>query len=98
MALDSTSTYADVKAQYQNNGDYDITESVASAKLFIEAIRHLRGVVRAQRGVGVDGGGEYEMATLDQEMKDAREFVRDNSGTSGAGGGVVFADMRGFRD
>ncbi len=99
MALDSTSTYTDVKAQYQNNADYDIDGSVTKARLFIEAIRHLLGIVRAQRATGVDGGGEYEMAPLDQQMNDARAFVRDNSGSNaGSGGGVIHTSMRSFRD
>ena len=96
MALDKNSTFADVKAQYQDNAGYDITGSVSSARLFIEAIRHLRGVVRAQRATGVDGGGEFEMATLDQEMKDAREYVRDNA--SSTTGVMIHTDMRRFRD
>ena len=98
MALDKNSTFADVKAQYQDNAGYDITGSVSSARLFIEAIRHLRGVVRAQRATGVDGGGEFEMATLDQEMKDAREYVRDNTSITTVGGAVIHTDMRSFRD
>ena len=41
MAPTSTSTFAEVAAQYDDNADYDLNGSVSQAKLFIHAARIL---------------------------------------------------------
>jgi hypothetical protein len=41
LDLDSTSTFAEILAAYDNNADYDLVGSVTKAKDFIQACRFL---------------------------------------------------------
>lgn len=88
MALSSTSTFDEVVSQYDDNAGYDIENSVAKAKLFVEACR----ILKRRRPTGVQGDGQYMQYTpesITEELNAALAFLaandRSNAASSSAG-------------
>ena len=98
MALSSSSTYADAHAQYRDNLNYDVEESLAKSKLFVEACRWLIDpAVTPKRTTGIDDGAELEIDTtvLKDQLNTALEWYQDNK--DDGFGSVVHPDFEGLR-
>ena len=81
MALNSTSTTAEVLAQYIDNSDWD--GNPAKAALALQAVR----ILMAKRPENMaDGDGQsMNYASLATEKKDLEAFVRSTSTTAVTG-------------
>lgn len=83
MAITSASTQADIVGQYLDNAGYDITESVASAKLFVEACRALLIMQPSDWQHGASKIG-FDPAEWRREKLEAQTWIQAN-GTAGQG-------------
>jgi hypothetical protein len=89
MAIDSTSSLADVKAAYYDSADYDIDASdTGKCKLFIVACRQLllRLNKRAAHG-GRSEEVEIDPGVLERQIADAKRWLfvqnkNDNGGST----------------
>ncbi len=100
MALSSTSTNAQVKAAYEDNASYDINNSVAECRDFIQAAR-----IRINRMANEIENGNARVSEsyqrIEAQLKEALRWLRvnDPSASSAAHGGSVshisFEDFRG---
>ncbi len=98
MGLTSSSTFAQVTAQYEDNCSYDLNDSVAECKLFIQAARFL---LRRMVDEGQHGDERYRDSYLkiQAELEKAEAWWRENDpDAAGAGGSVVHADLQTLRD
>lgn len=92
MALASTSSLADIKAQYMNNAGYEAAGSAAMAWLFAEACRCW--LLNPTRTAGGDGGEiQFDPKTIERQMEKAEVYARKS--TSGR---VRYASFEDFRD
>lgn len=102
MAITSTSTPAEIKAEIFANLDYDLTNSVEKCKACILACRWWNLTVPKRMRHGGAAGDEYEhdTAVVSDVLKNAERWLAAND-TSAApqvgGGGVVFMDLSEFR-
>ena len=100
LALTSSSTNAQVWAEYEDNSDYDITGDVAKVKLFIVACRFiLRRMAEEFTKGGATVKERYEK--IQKQLDEALAWWRSND-TSAVSAGtsetVVYSDFRDFRD
>ena len=97
MAISSSSTDAEVKAQYDDNCDYDLVGSVSKCKLFIHAARIMK---RKPIYVMGEGGQAIQYKHDPEELRKAESWLaaNDRTSTSGVGAGSVRAySMRNLR-
>ena len=94
MSVTSTSTSAEVKAAYEDNCGYDITNDVAKCKDFIIACRIRIG--RMAEEVRSSGGSSVSdtYKKLQDEQRKAESWLRANDTT--ATSAVVGSRVRGF--
>ncbi len=95
MAIGSSSTLAEVEAQYDDNASYFENNSVAQAKLFVTAVVMLKRRHTSEK--------KHENVTirrtvevLDDEIRDARDFINNNDSTR-SGPRVTRVDLRRFK-
>ncbi len=97
--LTSDSTYAQVKAAYDNNSTYDLEASTSKAKLFIQACRVLlQRIAERSKSGGVEL--EKNVEVIEQQQKDALTWLRANDATiaaQGSQGYVRHFEMKEFR-
>lgn len=108
MALGTNPTFAEVKAAYAANVGYDLESSTAMAKEFIKACRLLLSpqfsVKSMSHGLSRGGGGEQvelDMAFVERQLQAALAWLQATDPDlcpSPGGGGVVHADLSGFRE
>jgi hypothetical protein len=99
MALSSTSTLEDAVAQYRTNMTYDLQNSVAMCKAFIEACRFLlesrpNQVAQGTDSISIDPGA------IQRQHDQAMAWWRANDTSSAPKARkshVRYADFRGFR-
>jgi len=96
MALDSSSTLAQVKAAYDDNSDYDLADSVAKAKLFIQACRILLRRLPAEQG-DRDQKLRIEPARIQEQLDNALAWLRGHPGFASGDGQTTLVDVSGFR-
>jgi hypothetical protein len=98
LAISSTSTLAEVIAQFEDNADYDVSADTAKAKLFIVACRIL---LRRNPNEVAHGTGRVriEPGAIQGELDAAMAWLKANDSTSVAGprGYVRYANFRNFR-
>lgn len=98
MALTSASTYAEVTAAYEDNCSYDLHNSAAECRAFIQAARIL---LRRMVDEGQHGDERYRDSYLKikGELEKAEGWWQANDSTAAAvGGSVVHADLSTLRD
>jgi len=78
MALSSTSTLAEVEAQYDDNADYAEVESVAKAKLYIHACRILLRRYRSSQSGGRVSQSR-DLVGLREDLREAERWQRVHS-------------------
>jgi len=84
MALSSSSTLAEIQAQYDDNADYDVEGSTAKAKLFIEACRMLlRRMMEEVRKGGSSVRDAYQK--IENQLDMAIEWWQENDTTTESG-------------
>lgn len=92
--LSSSSTLAEIKDAYLDNGSYEEDDSTTKAAAFITACRLLL-IKLPKKAVKSAAEVELEPGLIKAELTSARRWLA----TKGAvGGGVTHVDMRGFRD
>ena len=96
MAIDSSSTQAQIVAQYLDNLGYDHSGSVSAAKLFIEACRALL-VMHPDKWEGEDTNFEFDKSLWTKELEKAQDWLNANSTASGTGSVRHLAFGVGFR-
>lgn len=99
MALDSTSTLAEIQAEYLDNMSYEREGSTTKARLFIEACMALALRTPKRTSHGGGGGSELEIdtAVLQSERDKAERWLSSHKtvATGGAGAQVlVFNEFR----
>lgn len=84
--VDSSSTLAEVEAQYDDNADWREERSLAKAKLFAQACRIL---IRRYKSTGSGGGMSYgrDMGRLADELDAATTWIGTSQAAT-AGGSV----------
>lgn len=98
MAINSSSTLADVRAAFIDNATYAADDSPAKCREFIAACHALLITVpnRSSRG-GTEGDViEFDMALVERRLKEAEAWLQ----TAGAcdGDRVRYVSFEGFRD
>ncbi len=96
--LSSTSTYAEILAEYMDSAVYEEDGDVAKARAFVTACRFLlRYPSRLQVG-GRQAGHEMEIdvTSLRAEMKAAQEWIAANETVTG--GRTTWGDFTNFRE
>jgi hypothetical protein len=74
--INANSTIDQIYASYRNNASYEEEGDVTKAKRFITAVRFLLGMAKRERKGGASGAEhEFDLETLREELKDARNFV-----------------------
>lgn len=99
--LSSSSSFAEIRAAFDDNASYEEDGSVIKAKAFVTACRMLlrRMPKRASVGGGGGAGGhelETDPAVIKEMMTDAQEWIAANDVV--AGGRTTYADFTNFRD
>lgn len=99
MALSSSSTLAQVEAQYDDSAGYETLGTqaarVTACKLFLGAIRILKR--RTAKSIAGDGANISER-DLTTDIAEAREFLKNNDSTLRAGPTVTRVSFRDFRN
>lgn len=96
MAIDSTSTYAQVEAEYRDTADYLIDQSASKARRHAAAIRHLLVLLPSN---SVKGANSVSMRVdlLHDELRRAEAYALA-AGRSSPSANVIRPDFRGMRD
>ena len=98
MALSSSSTLAQVEAQYDDNAGYETLGSKSlrgpAAKLFLEATKILKR--RTAKSIAGDGANITER-DFTTDIAEAREFLNNNDSDLRAGPTVTRVGFRDFR-
>ena len=98
LALNSTSTLAAVTAAYDDNVDYDLSDSVVKCKDFIQACRIL---LRRQADESQHGDSsvrdEYRKIEARLEQAEAWWATNDSSAATRFAGSVKYPSFEGFR-
>jgi hypothetical protein len=89
MSLSSSSTLAEVEAQYDDNASYDLSGSVASCKLFIEAARLLLRRMADEVQAGGGSRVRQERSVIQQQLDDARRWWMSNDPNAGIASGAA---------
>lgn len=103
MPLSSTSTRAEVLAEYADCCGYDVDGSVELCKRFIKACRlllsPLHTIKRSSHGGRQGNEVELDQSVIQKELDKALAWHRAASPTDPVtgGGGVVFPDFSAFR-
>jgi hypothetical protein len=97
MAVTSASSLEDVIAQYEDNCDYDLDNSVAKCVLFIQAARiYLRRMLKESENDKASIQDDYQK--IYDELAKAESWWKTNGSDTGARKGVVrhlsFLDYR----
>ncbi|HEY1600459.1 MAG TPA: hypothetical protein VGG64_12705 [Pirellulales bacterium] len=94
MALDSSSTYDDAIAAYQDNASYEELEDVAKCRAFISACRFLMSF---PNNVNAGDGQSFtvDVSRVQAQLEQARIWAADHSRRSGTGSRTF--DLRNFR-
>jgi hypothetical protein len=97
MAISSSSTLADVRAQYEDNCDYQDSASVTKARLFANACRFL--ILRLPQTVthGNQAGTEtigMDLLRIENQLADAQAFIMANATSTEGGRVFTFKDFR----
>jgi hypothetical protein len=99
--LTSSSTYAQVLAEYDDNASWEEDASLSKAKAFLTACRFLLRYAKVQSRTGRGTGASQEMDydTIRSEMNEARAFVADQeaSASSSTNPSVTHADWQALR-
>jgi hypothetical protein len=105
MAITSSSTFADIQAQFIDNSAYDVNASVVECRLFIHACRvYLLKTPKRQRHGGASGDETEMDPTLVKSMLDKAEAwlaANDTASTAanvGGGGSLRYENNGSFRD
>jgi len=96
MPLSSTSTYAEIQAEYLDTAGYDATGDVALARRFITACRYLI-LLSPQRSEHGDERIEFDRDRIKDQEAAAKAFVKANATVSEGGSGYIHADLAEFR-
>lgn len=88
-------TLPELRTQYLENADYDVTNDVAKARLFVVAVRQILLLQPEQGQTGGTGGElfQFDMKLLERQLQIALDFLRANDG-----GGFKFFDLTCFRE
>lgn len=94
--LDSSSTLAEINAAYDDNGSYEEDASTAKAAAFITACKLLLRRRPKVAAIARDGPSvEHDPKVLQELLDSARAWLASTPSTAG---GVVRADLAGFRN
>ena len=101
MAIDSSSTFAQVEAAYDDNASYAEENSPAKARAFVTA-----GTILLRRMPEASGTREanfqYRMDLIEKQVREARDWLAANDNSSSSantrGPGVKRLDFRNSRD
>ena len=96
-SLDSSSTLAQIKACYADNGGYAEDASATMALAFITACRLL--LIKLPKRVGQRSGDELELdlAVIADQMTAAQRWLAGNAAVTAGGAGVKHVDFTDFR-
>jgi len=95
--LSSSSSFAEIRAAFDDNASYEEDGSVAKAKAFVTACRML--LRRTPKRAAVGGGGhelELDPAIIKEMMADAQEWIAANDTVEG--GRTTWATLEDFRE
>lgn len=105
MALSSTSTLAQVLAQYDDNADYETDGSGAKGHLFKESLRHLMrrspAEMASSRGA-LNQSVSYDLVRWENELTEVTKFLKaigkyyPAGAAIGSGSGVRFLGVGNF--
>ncbi|MBX3467176.1 MAG: hypothetical protein KF878_09805 [Planctomycetes bacterium] len=91
MALTSSSTYAQVEAEYRDTADYLVDASAEKALRHAAAIRHLLILLPSSSAKGANAVG-FNTTLLRDELVRAEDYARARRGPN-----VIRADFRSMR-
>lgn len=99
MAISSSSTLAEVKAEYIDNAGYDANDSASECRAFIKACRViLAWPKRSQKG---DVETEFDLSQVRSLLDDALAWLASNDDSSESDssgyGSVIHPDLAGLR-
>ena len=101
MAIDSTSTDAEVWAAYDDNASYEEDASPTKCRAFITACRVILRRRPATASRGTAGGGSQAMSyeSIKSELDSARDWLQSHPDTVANGGRAMarFASFEDFR-
>lgn len=92
MALDSSSTYTEVVAQFDDNGTFEIDDSVSKARLFIEAciiLLRRRPTKEQRETINL----AYDNGAIERMKNEALDFLRTHPDNASKGLGTTYADL-----
>jgi hypothetical protein len=97
--LSGDASLADIRAAYRAACTYDVENDVAKCREYIQALRFLLELSKNETRQGSASLRE-EVPKYERELAGALAWLaaRDEDFAGAGGGGVVFADLRGFRD
>lgn len=95
-SLDSTSTLAEIRAAYLDNGSYYEDADRTKARAFVTACRLLL-LKLPKRSELSDSELELEPRIIQEEMQAAQQWLASHPDEL-VGGGLVFASFESFRD
>lgn len=95
--LDSTSTFADARAEYKDNLSYRAESSPAKASAFITACMFIIGELPKQSSDG-QTEIEHELAIYERQIKDAEQWLAQHDSSGGTSGGSKHYSFSNFRD
>ena len=97
MSLTSSSTLAQIRAEYKDNADYESAGSATKANAFVVACRFLLIEIPAVSEHAKSARVEYEMTLIQNELNRALKWLATNPAASDSGG-VFFSSFEGFRN
>jgi hypothetical protein len=92
--------YADAKAAYLANADYDVTSDAAKARLFLVACRSLLFLMGKRSRTGANQEIEIDPTIVQTEMQRAIDWLSVNSSVSSSAAAspdVILPDFHSFR-
>jgi len=93
MAITSTTTLAEAKAEYLANAGYAETGSVATAKAFVTACRALIVLLPSSSTSGPKRA-DFSVASIKEERDRAEQWIKANANASGRVRHFDFSDLR----
>jgi hypothetical protein len=95
MSLDGTSTFDDALAEYRDTADWDLDGSVAKARRFVVACRHL--LMRPSLAGKGSSQVAFDHKQVRAELERAQTYVASAAAVGTGAASVRHVDLREFR-
>ncbi len=97
-SLSSASSFAEIRAAFDDNASYEEDDSVTKARAFVTACKLLLRRTPKRASVGRDGHElELDPAIIKEMMADAQEWVAANEVDSDGASRTTYADFTNYR-